>query len=383
MNIQRKYRDSYPLDAREEKAIVSAIADVRKYGSAACHLWQVIKMENPGGEAAFQRLRDIGMISKDQLKIFRRALHTAGFLARTLAANRFCDLTTPDQMVFMNAAKKFGKSFLQRHTGCFWSKALAVPQGRRLPDLSMDFRASRSRSLELMTVSTDTTVDVESLVRRLGDVAHAEERQERRHFSLGLLRLEVLCLSCDLDFEEVIRERISGTELVKLTAKAAKLEARQGGICHLYHALKATFDPARLKEDHGISDKVLSALKTEIRAFPHFKSEVLGSEEVCGLSAPVIYCLMNAAKKFTSSELAGFNRQYPIVRWMNVTVASPVVVISIKGGLKRDSSDEFKSKEEVKEIMHQIRKESNEKQPAPVVRESGHTDEIEKPSDHF
>lgn len=120
VNLQRKYRDSEPLDAREEKAIVSAIGDINKYGSAACHLCQVIRMENHDGEAAFRRLRDIGMISKDQLKIFQRALRIAGFLARSLAANRFCDLTSPDQVAFINAAKKFPKSFLHRHANCFW-----------------------------------------------------------------------------------------------------------------------------------------------------------------------------------------------------------------------------------------------------------------------
>jgi hypothetical protein len=143
IEIESKYKTGEPLTREQEKKAEQGLLQVNQYGSRACHLWRLVKINDCKN---LEKLNEIQEISRKELDCLAKHLQSdQDFLKNALKADRFSKVPLGVQNRFIEAAKKAGKQ--QHSIFCKWSEApdFKEKKERDSPDLRRDVNFSFSR----------------------------------------------------------------------------------------------------------------------------------------------------------------------------------------------------------------------------------------------
>ncbi len=317
IDLADKIRTGEPLTDKESERLQADARLVWLYGSPAALLWNMLQQRGVDSEAGLLNLERIGMLSSKQREILALGLRQFG--PAFLAKGPFAGAGPGIQAVFIRAAKKFSKQFLQSYAGLSrWTEA---PAGREeLVDLSRNHREP------IPLVRTGSGIpDIDEKIQEVSaQLAHLVEELEIRDGSLsdpqirasGVARAQLLAYANGIPAGKIDTDSLTLAEAGRIEASIRNLKMHEGAIFHLYLSLKRTIVWEELQDHYAFPSSVLKALKEELRTHAQFLADLGSCDELIGLKTYALALLLRLAEKFPVGQLRHFNGKYRLSEWV-------------------------------------------------------------------
>lgn len=325
IDLAEMIRTGKPLTDKESERLQAGARLVWQYGSPAALLWNMLQQRRIESEAGLINLERIGMLSGKQREILSLGLRQFGqaFLAR----GPFAEAGPGVQAVFIRAAKKFSKQFLQSYAGLSrWTEAPA--ERREREELSL-IRTEPQQAARADSGIPDVDEKIEDMSRSL---AHLVQEVEIRDRSLsqpqilrsGVVRAQLLAYANGIPARKIDEDSLTKAETERIAGSIPRLRALDGAILHLYLSLKRTIVWEELQDHYAFPAPVLKALKEELRTHAQFLADLGSCEELIGLKTYALALLFRMAEKFPQDQLRHFNGKYRLAEWASASrVHSP------------------------------------------------------------
>lgn len=317
IDLEEKFKKSDPMTLEEFQELHKKVKFVRRYGSRAAYLWDLLKKEPD-----LQKLYKERKITRKQLEMFLSLFRR--FSKQELFSEKsFMTVPVAIRAEFLKVAEQSHKSAFEKR-----NKRHVSWMGDRL--MAQEFDDYKVPEINLHWIE---------FFQELKELDEALSGKKGEY--LSRLRLEVLCMLSGINPQRVVEEILTDEEIRNLKKLLPEMRSLDGVIVYLFKAIQETHQPEELEKVHHLNIEVISQLKTEVKLHPYLIGHLKSAKEVGDLTATDIALLFRLARVVTSDKKQTFQELYTVADWIALRLEEPVMASScvLEIGSENGNSD--------------------------------------------
>lgn len=291
IDLEEKFKKNHPLNVQEAEILKEKVKYVRKFGSMAAFLWEMLKEEKVTSKRELQRVYRSRKINEKQREILSSLFKDYSEL-EILGKSTFSEVGLPARCAFLKAAEHSKKKEINDRKHTSWlgqQNQVDVPT-------SWDKVAQELKKQD------------GSLAGKNGDY-------------LCQLRLEVLCLLSGINPQKMVEGTLTPLEIKQVRSFFPELHKSDGAASFLFYALHKVQEVEELSQHEACNAQLMRRIYIEFKLHPDLFDRVQSARGMSDLSAIDIAVIFKLARWLDADKKRRFNQQYKVADWIAVATA--------------------------------------------------------------